>query len=274
MTPASGSQHVLRSGDYEAHIASVGATLRILQHQGRDMVVPFAAEQVRPANRGVTLAPWPNRVVDVRYQLGEDSFQLPLTEPERQNALHGLIPWLDFACVEHGDTSVTLVARIVAQQGYPWTIGMEVTYSLGEDGLTQVVRATNESDEVAPYGTGAHPYVVAGPGPLDSWTLDLPASRVLHVTPDRLASVALMDVAEFFPERFDYREPRVLGPVEIDHAYTGLPAGEVMARVLDPSGIGVEVRWGRTCPWCRFTRQTCRVGQRRRATEPDLHSSR
>ena len=60
-TPASGIQHTIRAGEYEAVIASVGATLRSLTYAGRDLVVPFGADEVRPAHRGATLAPWPNR---------------------------------------------------------------------------------------------------------------------------------------------------------------------------------------------------------------------
>src|SRR3546814_20725038 len=62
--PLSGTQHALRAGDAEAVIAGVGASLRSYAYGGRDLVVPFDADEVRPGYRGVTLAPWPNRVVD------------------------------------------------------------------------------------------------------------------------------------------------------------------------------------------------------------------
>ena len=61
-TPLSGTHYGLTAGDYTATIASVGASLRTLQHHGRDLVVPFEADEIRPAYRGATLAPWPNRV--------------------------------------------------------------------------------------------------------------------------------------------------------------------------------------------------------------------
>lgn len=252
MTSISGSQYRIRYGEYEAQIASVGASLRMLRHTGRDLVVPFSADEVRPASRGVTLAPWPNRVVDGVYSVDGRTQQLALSEPGRQHAIHGLVGWLDFERADHSSNSVTLVGRIVAQRGYPWAVAVEVTYTLGTDGLTQVVRATNESDDAAPYGTGTHPYVVAGSSALDEWTLELPASRVLEVTPDRLSPVALRDVGSYQPERFDYREARAIGSAEIDHAYTGLPAGEVRARVIDPAGTGVEVVWGEECPWVQI----------------------
>ena len=90
-TPLSGVQHAHRAAHgYEAVIASVGASLRSLTYEGRDLVVPFDADEVRPAYRGATLAPWPNRVVDGRYTFGGVEQQLPLTEPARGHALHGL----------------------------------------------------------------------------------------------------------------------------------------------------------------------------------------
>ena len=94
------------------------------------------------------------------------------------------------------ESTVTLGATIVPQSGYPWRVRVETTYALGEDGLTQTVRARNLSDRPAPFGTGPHPYLKAGPAPLDEWTLALPAASVLEVTPDRLSPVALHPVTD------------------------------------------------------------------------------
>lgn len=85
--PLSGTRFDLVHGDYSASIASVGATLRTLRHGGRDLIVPFAANEVRPAYRGAILAPWPNRVVDGRYSFAGAKHQLSLTEPQRLHAL-------------------------------------------------------------------------------------------------------------------------------------------------------------------------------------------
>lgn len=249
MTPASGTPVTLRSGAYEAHLATIGATLRALTHDGRHLVVPFAVDQMRPASRGRTLAPWVNRVIDGRYEFGGRSLQLPLTEPKRSNAIHGLVGWLDFEIVSTDADAATLAAEIVPQAGYPWWVRVEVTYRLDADGLTQTVVATNVGEDAAPYGAGSHPYLVAGPAPLDDWTFELAASQVLEVTDERLIPVGLTDVEG--SERFDWSIPHVLGAVELDHAYTGLSrtAGVAVARVTDPSGVGVELTWGEDCPW-------------------------
>lgn len=251
-TPVSGIQHTLRAGAYDAVVASVGATLRTLSHGGRDLVLPFAADEVRPSYRGALLAPWPNRVVDGHYRFDGRDLQLPLTEPARHHAMHGLASWLDFAAVDSDETSVTLATTIQPQTGYPWRIRVETTFALDDDGLTQTVRATNESTDVAPWGTGMHPYLVAGAGAVDDWTLSLPASAVLHVTPDRLIPTELRSVDTEDPERFDFREPRRIGTVQLDHAYTAITRDAdavATVRVTDAAGSGVEMTWGAACPW-------------------------
>lgn len=254
-TPASGTQHALRAGDYEAVISSVGATLRSLTHRGRDLVVPFDADEVRPSYRGATLAPWPNRVVDGRFRFGGTDYQVPITEPARNHALHGLAGWLDFDAVGKGADHVTLSAVVQPQAGYPWRIVVTTRFALGPDGLTQTVTAHNEGTDPAPWGTGPHPYLVAGPGRVDDWTLELPAGQVLAVTPDRLIPTELAAVDADDPQRFDFREPRQIGAVEIDHAYTGLSrddAGLATVRVTDASGSGVEMTWDAACPWVQI----------------------
>lgn len=253
--PASGTQHLLRSGDYQAVVASVGASLRVLRHRGpageRDLVVPFDADEVRPAYRGVTLAPWPNRIVDGRYRFGGVDHVLPLTEPERGHALHGLVSWLDFEAVDKGADHVTLAAEIEPQTGYPWRICIESTFRLSADGLEQTVTGTNMSDTVAPFGISGHPYLVAGPGRVDDWTLELPADVVLAVTEDRLIPTVAQGVDESEPRRFDFRRPRSIGDARIDHAFTGLQWDDGMARVrlTDDSGSGVSLAWDGACPW-------------------------
>ena len=75
------------------------------------IVVPFGADEVRPGFRGALLAPWPNRVVDGRYAFEGREFELPLTEPRRGHALHGLAAWLDFAPVEQYRRAAPKVGR-------------------------------------------------------------------------------------------------------------------------------------------------------------------
>ncbi|MFB2579806.1 aldose 1-epimerase family protein [Herbiconiux sp. P15] len=253
--PLSGTRIDLEHGAYRASLAGVGASLRLLQHDGRDLVVPFEADEVRPAYRGVTLVPWPNRVVDGRYTFEGEERQLALTEPSRGHALHGLATWLEYTVTDRSVDSVVFRAEIPAQAGYPHRLAIEVEYRLDDDGLHQSVTAVNTGSTAAPYGTGPHPYLVAGPAPLEEWTLDLPAAEVLTVTPDRLIPLELVAVETEARGVFDFRTPRVLAETAIDHAYTGLTrdaSGTATVRVTDASGSGVRMSFGEECGWVQI----------------------
>jgi aldose 1-epimerase len=251
-TPISGTHFGLTAGDYHATIASVGATLRTLEFRGRPLVVPFEADEIRPVFRGATLAPWPNRVVDGKYTFAGVEQQLALTEPARGHALHGLAAWLEFSPVDQSAGSVTLFATIEAQAGYPHRLDVSVTFTLDETGLHTSVTATNTGTDSAPWGTAPHPYLVAGDGRVDDWSLTLPAATVVTVTEERLLPVASADVAAEGDGIFDFREPRTIGDTFIDHAFTDLTRdadNAATVSVLTADGSGVEMTWDDSCPW-------------------------
>ena len=244
MLPISGEQYVLTYGGYSATIASVGATLRSLSFEGRDLVVPFEADVVRPAFRGATLAPWPNRVTDGRYSFGGADYQLALTEPDRSHALHGLVAWANFAYVSSSESSVSLATTIEAQSGYPFRVDVLVEYLLDESGLRETVTATNTGTDAAPWGTGPHPYLVAGAGTVDDWSLELPARSYLTVTEDRLIPTGL---AATSGTSFDFAIARPIGDTFIDHAFTGFTTDRVQVFAAD--GHGVAMTWDSMCSW-------------------------
>ena len=251
-TPLSGTQFVLEACGYTASIASIGASLRSLQYHERSLIVPFDANQVRPFFRGAILAPWPNRVVDGRYTFDGVEQQLSITEPSRGHALHGLVSWLNFTVVVQAADRLVLEASVEAQPGYPHRVTLQVEYALDAGGLRTTVTAVNAGPNAAPFGVAPHPYLVAGDGRVNDWTLELPAKRILTVTPDRLIPIRLRDVDEGDPAAFDFRDPRTIDDTFIDHAFTGFERdgeGQVTVRVTTKSGSGVALSWGSECPW-------------------------
>ncbi|PCE15250.1 hypothetical protein AUC47_14180 [Microbacterium sp. SZ1] len=252
-TPRSGIRVDLSAGPYSASIASVGATLRMLQHDGADLIVPFAADELRPAMRGALLAPWPNRIGDGEYAFGGEAHRLVQNEPETRTAAHGLVAWTDFAAVEADADRAVFSAVVAPQPGYPWRLRIDVEFRLGIDGLAQEVTATNESDTAAPVGLGGHPYLTAGAAgqrSIDALTFELDAARVLLVTEDRMLPDRLIAVADGAGSR-DFRHPRRLGGTVVNNAFTGLSRrdGRARARLTDDEGRGAEVEWDERCPW-------------------------
>lgn len=239
-------------GPYSAVVTSRGGALRELQHNGRDLVVGFGAGGRIPDYRGVICAPWPNRLADGAYEYAGTAFQAVINEPERGAALHGLATDQVWDVRETTNSSVTLGCTVGAGPHYPADLDLEVSYTLAADGLHCSVRAANTGGTAGPYGVCPHPYLVAGPAPLDEWTLELPASEYLAVTPDRLLPVGMKQVAG---GSFDFRAERRLGPVKIDHAFTGITSDDsktARVRVHDPSGTGVELEWGAEWAWVQI----------------------
>lgn len=251
-TPVSGTQYALEHGPYTAAIASVGASVRYLRCDGRDLVVPYDAHEIRPSYRGAVLVPWPNRIVDGVYSFEGKNYQLALTEPKRTHAIHGLLGWVDWTPVDQSRSSVRLAASVVPQMGYPFRLQVEVLYTLDDDGFHTAITTVNPGPAAAPYGVSAHPYLVAGEGRVDDWTLEVPASSVLLVTSDRLIPTELTDVTSS-PE-FDFREPRVIGSAFVDHAYTRIDydGGGATVAVRASDGRGAAITFGEACPWVQI----------------------
>ncbi|PZF85452.1 aldose 1-epimerase family protein [Jiangella anatolica] len=249
----SGFQVELSHGRYTAVVTEVGATLRELRHDGRPLVAGFDADEIRPNFRGAVLAPWPNRIADGRYTFGGQEWQLPLTEPARGNALHGLVAWVRWEVAAQSDSTVELVHSLVPFSGYPHALDLRVRYELDDAGLHWTVAATNTGDAPAPYGTAPHPYLVAGAGRVDDWSLELPAAEYLEVTDDRLLPVSVDKVES---AGFDFRTPRPLGDIFIDHAFTALTAGDdgvARVNVRAADGGGVVCSWtAAECPWVQI----------------------
>lgn len=233
MSAPTGKQHHLSADGYDAVVTQSGV-LRVLRHDGRDLVDGFAEDAMPSGGRGQLLVPWPNRIRDGRYEFAGSTQQLALTEPKRANASHGLVRWVSWTVVREEPALLELAYLLPAQTGYPWTLDLRTTYALGPDGLRVTQAATNLADSPAPYASGAHPYLLAAPGPVDDWTVDLPAHTALDVDDERLLPTGRVPFAPLHGP---------LGGTVLNHALTDLdrdPDGVATVR-LRAGGHGVEL---------------------------------
>ena len=234
-------QYRISHGDYEAVIMQRGATLRSLRLAGRELLWTFEADQEPRDYQGVQLAPWPNRIADGSYIFDGQTHQLPINEPDRNTALHGLAFDKLWELVDHDESSVTLQVVIEPEPGWPFTLAVQIRHGLSAEGLTVDVTAANQGSDGLPFGYGVHPYFAF---PLDELTLGLPFATELKVDPDRLLPIELIDV----PGEHNYQAPRPLGEVVFDTAFTDplTPRWEV---TLTSSSHTVFVWGDSTTPW-------------------------
>jgi aldose 1-epimerase len=240
MVLPSGDQYEIEAAGYVAIVTESGAALRSLVHHGRDLVDGFDAGEMSSGGRGQLLMPWPNRIRDGRYSFGGRDLQLGLTDPSRGNASHGLARWAAWTVEEHTATSVSLVYRLMAQTGYPWTLDLHVLYDLSADGLVVTQTATNLSPEPAPYASGAHPYLRAGDS-IEDLELQVPAG--VHVlVDDRRLPTGTEPVAG----AYDFTSPRRIGDAVLDDGFGSLvhEDGRATMTLVDPAtsrGVGLWV---------------------------------
>ncbi len=216
--PPSGAQHEIRHGDQRATIVEVGGGVRCYQCGDRDVLDPYPVSAMCDGAHGAPLIPWPNRVADGRYRFDGTDYQLALSEPEHHNAIHGLLRWRPWQAVEAAPERVVMGARIYPESGFPFAVEARIAYTLGDDGLRVSTTATNIGDRTCPLGMGQHPYLSAGGGTIDACTLRLGAStRVVNDQRMLPAGTEPVDGTVY-----DFREPRRVGDLELDAAFTDL----------------------------------------------------
>ncbi|MDR7301475.1 aldose 1-epimerase family protein [Haloactinomyces albus] len=243
--PATGRQFEITYGTARAVVTEVGAALRAFEVDGVPYSETYDADERPPGGAGAVLIPWPNRVADGRWILEGDPQQLALTEPDKHNAIHGLLRHVPWTVTEHAEGIVVLHAMVPVQPGWPVPLLTSIGYSLDADGLTVTHTVENLGSRAVPFGVGVHPYPRAGNAETDDCTVRLAASSVLPVDSERLLPARPSRALE--GDELDLRSGRRLGGVVLDTAFGGAsprpddPEQLVRHSVTDSSGHGVEV---------------------------------
>jgi aldose 1-epimerase len=237
----SGTQYELTSGDQHAVIVELGAGLRSYGTGPTDVVDGYARDEPCPGSRGELLLPWPNRIAGGRYTFKGRELQLPVNESRTGSAIHGLTREMPWRAVDVSPERVSLVLDLHPQPGYPFELGLAVTYALNANGLAVRTTAMNRGDTSCPYGAGAHPYVrVADGGLIDDAMLTIPAGVTLDAD---ARGIPTGDACPVDGTAFDFRSPRPVGATILDTAYSDLRAdGDGITRItLASPGGGREV---------------------------------
>jgi aldose 1-epimerase len=214
----SGKQFKIAAEHQRAVVVEVGGGLRTYSVGGREFVDGYRAEEMCSSARGQVLIPWPNRLEDGSYEFDGRRYQLPLNEPERHNAIHGLVRWATWTAIVHQPHRVVMEHILYPQPGYPFCLNLSVEYTLLDSGLRVRTTATNIGTVPCPYGSGAHPYLTLGTSTIDRLVLSVPARTVLR-SDERGIPIGAETVTG---TEYDFQQPRPIGAIALDHAFTDL----------------------------------------------------
>ena len=245
-----GEPLALRRGAVEARIGTVAATLRSLTVNGAHLSHPTPDDRVPASSNGIVLAPWPNRVKDARWTWNDRVQHLDVTEPERENALHGLLRFTEYTVRERSDDAVTLAAVVYPQHGWPFLLETWVRYALLDDGVEVTHGVRNHAADPAPFATGTHPFLRVGDAPIAELRLVVPAAR--YVAVDERLNPTGLDPVDGTP--VDLRDGPRVGALALDTAYGELAFTDVVdgrgtsATLIAPDGsrtiLRQDVDWG------------------------------
>ncbi|MGI8702366.1 MAG: aldose 1-epimerase family protein [Nocardioidaceae bacterium] len=244
----SGEQFTISSGKHEATIVEVGGGIRSYDVDGIPLLDGYEASDMCTGARGLPLIPWPNRLEDGAYTFDDVDHQLALTEPDKHNAIHGLLRARNWVVSQHTDDRVEIGTVLHPCQGYPFCLDVSVEYAVNGIGLAVRTTATNVGQLPCPYGAGQHPYLWVGTDTIDTCSLQVKADSWLPTDHRGLPT----GVQRVGGSPYDFRTDRTIGEQAIDNTFTDLARdsdGLAWVRFAAPSGRGVEVWLDRTYPF-------------------------
>ena len=238
----SGDQIVLAAGDLTLTLVTWGGGMRELTCGGWAVLDGYGIDEPAPGAAGQPLIPWPNRLAGGRYEFRGRKHQVPLTEPEKHNALHGFARWMTWTVESRSSDRAVLGLTLYPRSGYPFLLRVDVEYTVTPAGVRVVTTARNSGYEALPYGSGFHPYVRAGTSSIDECLLLLPADSWLPSDEQQIPT----GVQRVEGTRYDFRSGRVIGMNILDTAFTDLardPDGLARVRLWAPDGSRSVTVW-------------------------------
>lgn len=162
-----------------------GACLTELQFKGIPVLDGYQNTDELDAldwGKSALLAPFPNRLKDGRYRVGEEEFQFPLNDGDRGNALHGFVLDKSFEVFEEREERIALAYSYGGNLPYfPFPFKLRVSYSLpSSTEFEMTMELENTGSRPMPAGMGWHPYFQLGV-PVNALHLKLPSVEKIQI---------------------------------------------------------------------------------------------
>lgn len=181
------------------------------------------------------LYPFPNRLKNGQYSWLGQSYQFPLNDTERNNALHGfgMERPLTISSTELAEDKA-IIRMIGDYDGsfdyYPWPFQIELSYHLyGPDTFFFEVAVKNRADSEIPMGLGWHPYFQLA---------DKAESCILRLPPAEMVGIDAQMIPTGKRYRYDeFAQPKLIGSSILDNCFALAETHlEVSASLTGPNG--------------------------------------
>ncbi|OQA02997.1 MAG: Aldose 1-epimerase [bacterium ADurb.Bin400] len=106
-----------------------------------------------------------------------------------------------------------------APKGYPFSLGIRLTYLLDDNGLTVKSDVTNTGDTPAPFGLGFHPYFTVGTDTVNDIAMQIKAKSLVEFDDILKPTGKFIDVSL---TNFDFNHQKKIDDLVIDNAFSAL----------------------------------------------------
>jgi aldose 1-epimerase len=227
----------------------------------RDVLrVPDSPQQLleHPVHYGTPILMPPNRIRQGKFTFDGRTYQFDRNRPGG-NHCHGVIgalPWkaVHVSSCEGTDSIISMLNTAdypdVLRQ-YPHELALEVEYQLTGSSLIHKLRASNRSEQKAPFGYGLHTWFLLDHAPQD-WTLTLPVDGIWELDEESIPTDRILPLGDKFGS-LPSEEGIGLKSQTLDTVFR-IGTGEALATLRGP---GCEIRYSGTelvRHWVIYTR--------------------
>lgn len=233
----------LKNGQYSAEIATYGGGLRSCEYREQPILESYPRGEIPPLSSNIILAPWPNRTADGQFTFQDNSFQLNINEPDRNNAIHGFAHEQRWDVKKATEDYVLLGCILTSEKGWPWRLELTAEYKLSDTGLRVLFEVTNLGAEAAPFALGIHTYLALFGAPVDDYVLSVPVDSHLELDPERLLPTGTVTALVDEPQLADLPHGLTLDGMLLDDCFHATDHSTVdRVTVLHHRNVDVEKR--------------------------------
>lgn len=154
---------IFNKNSFAKIILNQGASLDVLLLNNSIIIKNLSPLSYKETYASAILFPFASRIKDGKYSYKNKQYQLSINEPQRNNAIHGLLYNKVFTIEEEilNKNSAKLVLtydETKSSLGFPYLYKVKLEYILTEDNLSLTAHFTNTSNSTFPFTYGWHPY--------------------------------------------------------------------------------------------------------------------
>lgn len=203
-------------------------------------LTPDEAEKVGESFKGVILFPFGNRIKDGKWSWKGVDYAFKINEPDRNNALHGILYNRSFDLVEASTTNDAAKIHLRYSSdgedpGFPFLYNVDVEFILSSKiGLEIRTTVSNRGEVEFPFSLGWHPYFKTG-CQIDNLKLKLAESEMIEVDDTLIPTGKVMAFDRF-------KNLHQIGSEVIDSGFALKPVGkEIAALTASDSNIQISL---------------------------------